>query len=206
MRPPILTTQWRSSIFHLTGHTLVKNDAGEYVIAQVSEDGSLTASAIKYVGQTVPDGTPLNLIPQNIKDCTEEICSENQEWAYLLHSSHSCQNENQTDCEIEVRRKLMQSPHRRTATTTKGSVKNLVIPFKFSNHANRPLPTKSDLNILFNGSEQECRDKQSICGNSGSVRTFYSVDSYGQLDLTSVVVDWVQIGMTEAEAAGGKSG
>jgi hypothetical protein len=100
----------------------------------------------------------------------------------------------------------MQSTHRRAATATRGSVKNLVIPFKFSDHATRTLPTKNDLTILFNGSTQECNNNQAICGKSGSVRSFYDIDSYGQLDLTSVVVDWVNIGVTEGEAAGGNSG
>jgi hypothetical protein len=176
------------------------------MIAQASEDGSLTASTIKYDGRTVPDGTPMNLVPHSIKDCTKKICSEHQEREFLLHSSPECKKKKQADCDIVVRRKLLQSTHRRAATATTGSVKNLVIPFKFSNHATRTLPTQSHLSILFNGSMQECNNNQAICGKSGSVRTFYGVDSYGQLDLTSVVVDWVQIGMTEAEAAGGNSG
>jgi hypothetical protein len=184
----------------------VKNNEGEYTIAQATEDGSLSASTIKYDGRSVPDGTPLNLIPQIKKDCSKQICSEAQEQDYLYRSSPECQNKNRTDCEIVVRRKLMQSPHRRTATATTGTLKNLVIPFKFSDHATRTLPTQSDLNILFNGSEQDCSSNQAICGKSGSVRKFYNVDSYGKLDLTSVVVDWVQIGMTEAEASGGNSG
>jgi hypothetical protein len=192
--------------FNLTGHTLVKNNSGEYVVAQASEDGSLTASAIKYDGRPLPDGTPLKLIPHIKKDCTKVICSEHQERDFLLRTKPECQKKNKAECEIVVRRELMQSKHRRTTTATAGTVKNLVIPFIFSDHANRTLPTKSDLTILFNGSEQECSNNQTICGNSGSVRTFYDVDSYGQLDLTSVVVDWVQIGMTEAQAAGGNSG
>lgn len=101
---------------------------------------------------------------------------------------------------------MQSTQHRRTATATTGTLKNLVIPFKFSDHKKRTLPTKSDLNILFNGSEQDCKRKAAVCGKSGSVRKFYNVDSYGKLDLTSVVVDWVQIGMTEAQAAGGNSG
>jgi hypothetical protein len=184
----------------------VINDAGEYVFAQVTEDGTLIASTIKYDGQSAPEGMPTNLIPHVKKDCTKEICSESQERDFLLRSSPKCQKNNHTDCEIVVRRRLLQSMHRRTATATTGTIKNLVIPFKFSDHATRVLPTPSEINILFNGSEQDCNSNQAICGKSGSVRKFYDVDSYGQLNLTSVVVEWVQIGMTEAEAAGGNSG
>jgi hypothetical protein len=184
----------------------VKNDEGKYVIAQATEDGSLTSSTIKYDGRSVPDGTPMNLIPHIKKDCNKEICSDPQEREFLKRSSPECQDKSQMDCDIVVRRRLMQSTHRRAATATTGTVKNLVIPFKFSDHATRILPTQNDLNILFNGSEQDCKNNPAICGNSGSVKTFYHVDSYGHLDLTSVVVDWVQIGMTEAEAARGNSG
>jgi hypothetical protein len=209
----VLTPVWCS----FAGHTLVVDDDGDFTIAQPTEDGSLIASAIKFVGRSAPDGTPSNLIPHLKKDCHKEICSELQEREFHIRSSPECENdEEHEDCETVVRRKLSHSVHRRTTTATTGYVKNLVIPFKFSDHATRTLPSQSDLNILFNGSDEECQTKQTycsgnsdcqaICDKSGSVRKFYNVDSYGNLDMESVVVDWVPISMTEAEAANGNSG
>lgn len=202
----ILSPQWSCySRFNTEGHTLVIDDDGDFAIAQTAEDGQLIASTIKYDGRSAPNGSPKNLIPYMKKNCTQEICSERQERDFLVRSSPECQDNDHTDCEIVVRRKLKESRRRRTATSTTGTVKNLVIPFKFSDHATRTLPTRNDLDLLFNGNEQDCLNT-AICGNSGSVNTFYSIDSYGNLDLDSVVVDWVQINVTESQAAGGTSG
>ena len=71
--------------------------------------------------------------------------------------------------------------------TTTGTVKMLVVPIKWSNHATRVLPTQADWNALFNTGER-------------SLKNFFYDCSYGKLTLESVVTDWVAPAVTEAEA------
>jgi len=89
--------------------------------------------------------------------------------------------------------------HRRTIITT-GVLKNLVIPFKFKDHAQRTVPSKSDLEILMNN-----EGPHTLCP-TGSVRDVYLKSSFNQLDITSTVADWVIIDKTEAECAAQRSG
>jgi len=74
-----------------------------------------------------------------------------------------------------------------------GSVKNLVIPFKFSDHIDRPVPTKQQLLQIMNGS-------------TNSVQDVFKKSSYGKLTLVSVVTDWIVLPQTEAYYAGQNSG
>ncbi len=89
--------------------------------------------------------------------------------------------------------------NRRVSTIASGTMKNLVVPFKFKDHASRDLPSRSDLDILMNnnGPAPQCP--------TGSVRDVYKQNSYNTLDMQSTVVDWITIDYTEAECAGGKS-
>lgn len=80
--------------------------------------------------------------------------------------------------------------HRRTALTT-GVMKNLVVPIKFSNHVGRNLPTQSDLDALMNND-----GPHTMCP-TGSVRDVYRKSSFDQLDIQSVVLDWITIDYTE---------
>lgn len=89
--------------------------------------------------------------------------------------------------------------HRKQAILT-GTLKNLVIPFKFSDHVSRTLPSQSDLDILMNSEGPD-----PLCP-TGSVRDVYLQNSFNQLDLQSTVIDWVTIDFTEAQCAGGESG
>ena len=88
---------------------------------------------------------------------------------------------------------------RRTAITS-GILKNLVIPFRFSDHTSRTLPSQSDLNILMNneGPASQCP--------TGSVRDVYLQNSFNKLNIQSTVVDWVDIDFSEAYCANGQSG
>lgn len=83
---------------------------------------------------------------------------------------------------------------------TNGIVKNLVVPFKFSNHRNRPVPSIGDLNILMNNN-----GPHPLCP-TGSVKDVYLISSYGQLQLESFVTPWVVLPETEAYYANGSSG
>ena len=92
-----------------------------------------------------------------------------------------------------------QQEHRRTIITS-GTLKNLVIPFKFSDHTSRPLPSRSNLNTLMNN-----QGPDALCP-TGSVRDVYLENSFDTLDLQSTVIDWVTLDFTEAYCANGSSG
>ncbi len=96
-------------------------------------------------------------------------------------------------------RKLERQNERRTRVTF-GLLKNLVIPFKFADHATRNVPSRSDLDTLMNneGPHQLCP--------TGSVRDHYLQSSFNKLDLQSTVIDWVNIDYSESFCAGGLSG
>lgn len=86
-------------------------------------------------------------------------------------------------------------------TAPLGTVKNLVIAIKFSNHGARPVPSEADLDVLFNEV-----DSTSALAPTGSVRDVYYVNSYGQLTLASTIADWVTVSNTETYYANGSSG
>ncbi len=92
-----------------------------------------------------------------------------------------------------------QSPRRRVAITT-GIMKNLVVPIRFSDHKNRRLPSRTDLDVLMNnsGPATQCP--------TGSVRDVFKQSSFNALDVQSTVVEWITIDYTEAECANGNAG
>jgi hypothetical protein len=89
----------------------------------------------------------------------------------------------------------------RRAARTEGILRNLVVPIRFSDHANRKLPSVSELDILFNN----IGPHPNLCP-TGSIRDVFTENSYGKLDLVSTVLEWVTVPYTEAEAAAGRSG
>jgi len=119
------------------------DDDGDFAVAEEAADGALVASQIKYFGQELPDGLPLHLRPRQKKDCMKELCSEKQMEDFFSSNYTECQDENPEHCKIVVRRHL-ETQRRRTAEVTKGTVKNLVIPFRFSDHKSRTLPSRND--------------------------------------------------------------
>ena len=94
---------------------------------------------------------------------------------------------------------LQQHQHRR-AVITSGTLKNLVIPFKFSDHTSRSVPSRADLDTLMNNA-----GPNALCP-TGSVRDVYLESSFNQLDLESTVVDWVTIDYTQAYCSNSNSG
>ena len=90
-----------------------------------------------------------------------------------------------------------------TAAVTGGeaSRNNLVLLVRFANHATRKLPPLSDFNELFDNALPG-----STIAPAGGVRQYLRMNSYGSLDLHSVVYGWVDLPETEAYYADGQSG
>lgn len=82
-----------------------------------------------------------------------------------------------------------------------GIVRNLVVLLRFSDHNSRSLPTKDDIEILFNAVGGDAK-----LAPTGSVRDVYLENSYNKLDLRSTVTDWITLPHTEAYYANGHSG
>jgi M6 family metalloprotease-like protein len=86
-----------------------------------------------------------------------------------------------------------------------GTVKNLVVMIRFSDHVGRTLPSVADMDILFNAV-----GGHATLAPTGSVRDVYFENSYGQMTLDSVVNpgigDWITVSNTEAYYANGNSG
>lgn len=85
--------------------------------------------------------------------------------------------------------------------TQNNKLLNLVIPIKFANHASRPSISKYNLDTLFNSPDP-------IPGltPTGSIRSYFSTNSYGKVILESTIVDWIRVKNTEQYYAGKKSG
>lgn len=84
-----------------------------------------------------------------------------------------------------------------------GTVKNLVVLVRFSDHTGRTLPTPADINVLFN--ENDPATNNSLAP-TGSVKEVYLENSYGQLTLDSTVSYWITVSNTERYYADGQSG
>ncbi|HIN82937.1 MAG TPA: M6 family metalloprotease domain-containing protein [Chromatiales bacterium] len=87
------------------------------------------------------------------------------------------------------------------AVITAGTVKNLVILVRFSNHLGRTLPSNSDINTLFNAVGGDA-----ILAPTGSVYDAFIENSYGDLTLDSTVIGWIDVPNTEQYYANGDSG
>lgn len=94
-----------------------------------------------------------------------------------------------------VRRSLEQ----KTAPTG-GKLRNLVLMMLWSDHEERPLPTKEEVEILMSheGAHQ--------LAPTGSVRDVFLENSHGKLDLESVVIDWIPMNNSELYYSSGESG
>jgi M6 family metalloprotease-like protein len=82
-----------------------------------------------------------------------------------------------------------------------GTKKMLMIPIKFSDHMERAVPGTEYLTMIMNSDV----DHKQLCP-FGSVKNYFSVNSYGLLELDSTVVPWVKVPKTEAFYGNGSSG
>jgi M6 family metalloprotease-like protein len=82
-----------------------------------------------------------------------------------------------------------------------GTVRNLVVLMRFANHATRPVPSTSQIDVMMNADGGD-----PVLAPTGSVRDAHLEYSYGQLTLASTVTRWVDLPQTESYYAAGASG
>jgi len=82
-----------------------------------------------------------------------------------------------------------------------GTLKNLVVLMRFSDHADRTLPSRDDIDVLMNSVGGD-----PLLAPTGSVRDVYTQGSYGQLTVESTVYDWVTLPRTEHYYADNQNG
>ena len=158
----------------LDGFTVVQNQ-GRYFYAERGANGRLNAS-LHAVGAVDPvsAGLERGVLPSQAVLVSMRKTSSSS-------SSSTSQNSEQVN-----------SP---------GSLKNLVVMIRFADHTGRPLPTNSDLNVLFNATGGD-----PVLAPTGSVRDVYLENSYGLLTIDSTVYGWIDVPGTEAYYADGESG
>ena len=173
----------QSPVLHLlqfsppSDFTVMKSNAGEFVYAEMGPQGQLSPTQMR-VGHMTPaqeQGMQPGLRPSFV-DCKQSICDDD-----------------------DTNRMLRGQAPRRTATTT-GTVKNLVVLMKWSDHEGRALPTTGDIDTLMNND-----GPHSLCP-TGSLRDTFLENSYGALTLDSVVAPWVPMDRSESFYANGNSG
>ena len=119
----------------------------------------------------------------------------------------------------------------RHLVSTTGTLKNLIVLFKFSDHTTRSLPSVSDIDVLMNHPGDGVNVAYNPLSPTGSVRydfiqlfmlylivsgisyfllifrrEHYLKSSYGKLQINSFVANWVTIDYTEAYCSGGSRG
>ncbi|MBD5778006.1 M6 family metalloprotease domain-containing protein [Pelagicoccus sp. NFK12] len=157
------------------GYTVLK-DRGWFVYAERGPNGKLVPSGNR-VGKTNP--AALGLTRRTLPDA--------------VHRRSNLTEPQQADGTA--------SATGSSASQWQGSLKNLVVMLRFSNHSSRTLPSISDVDILMNEP-----GGHPTLAPTGSVWDVFQENSYGLLSLESTVTYWVDLPQTEAYYAGGSSG
>jgi M6 family metalloprotease-like protein len=85
---------------------------------------------------------------------------------------------------------------RRRLGATKGAVNNLVLLIRFKNHGSRVLPTVDAIEDLMNSVGGDA-----TYAPTGSVRDMFLDNSYGALEMNSVITPWLTCTKTESQVA-----
>lgn len=156
----------------LSGYTVIRNK-GWYEYAQLNPQGRL-----------VPTGLKLGL---------------NNPKAYGLNPGILPSSE-QRAASAKVSATGSGSPSQQSVAPS-GSIRNLVVLIRFSNHVGRALPSPADVDVLFNAIGGD-----PVLAPTGSIRDLYLQNSYGQMELNSDVSAWITVSGSEQYYANGESG
>jgi hypothetical protein len=117
----------------------LENEAGSsnttiFFYCTQTEDGDIVPNFDYPVATTDPDSIPDEMLPHHV---------HRSEMKAVEHCGAFCEMELSTGGARKLRRKLVTAP-------TSGNVPNLVVNFKFSDHASNWVPSASDIDILMN--------------------------------------------------------
>ena len=160
------------------GYTVLK-DRGWFVYAERGKGGRLVPTGLR-VGQADPGraGLSENILPDAaIRNARREQMAAIQQAGGVASNTAPL------------------------AATVSGSLKNLVVLLRFSDHASRSVPPTTDIDVLMNAPGGDA-----TLAPTGSVRDCFLENSYGQLSIDSTVAYWVTLPNTEAYYANGNSG
>eukprot|EP00639_Heterosigma_akashiwo_P013286 CAMPEP_0206369746 /NCGR_PEP_ID=MMETSP0294-20121207/5488_1 /ASSEMBLY_ACC=CAM_ASM_000327 /TAXON_ID=39354 /ORGANISM="Heterosigma akashiwo, Strain CCMP2393" /LENGTH=885 /DNA_ID=CAMNT_0053816575 /DNA_START=279 /DNA_END=2936 /DNA_ORIENTATION=+ len=167
------------------GQKVVKAQDGHYYYAQgFDQSGELVPSTIRLGGDR--------------RRLQEKISPE-----VVYGLEMSAQAQRMRHSKLSQRMQLSQMKSGRKLATTTGQVKNLVIPILFSDHVGRSLPAQSDIDQIWNVDGGHPVYSSST---GASIREYFLEQSYGQLEVTSTVLDWIEVSNTEAYYGNGNSG
>jgi len=166
------------------GHPIVESAAG-FVYARLGNDGALAATDVR-VGSANPAqlGIPRRIVPTRTTGLARPANPRAKAGMSLVPARQGGGG---------------------AFALGAGSVKNLVILLRFSNHGptgqNRTLPTQANFTTIMNAVGGD-----PTLAPTGSVRDHYLETSYGQFTIDSTVVGWIDVPNTEAYYANANSG
>jgi hypothetical protein len=82
-----------------------------------------------------------------------------------------------------------------------GFMRVLVLLVRFSDHAKKSLPPRSEIDTLFNGDGID-----DTVTPTGSIKDWYKANSYGRMTMKAEVVDWITTNNTETYFSRNQSG
>jgi len=107
-----------------------------------------------------------------------------------------------TTAQLSQQRRLAYEGHHET----KGIFQNLVLLLRFADHTSRSLPSRSDINKLYNSNEPVSLTSDDDIIPTGSIRQFYMVNSFNRFKIDTTVVPWITLSKNEAYYANGNHG
>jgi len=169
------------------GYFILENNMGWFVYAELNEKEKLIPGTVP-VGKT---NTKNNQVEKNSFPRTDHF-SEGTEIKVPEN------DEPKDSWYIEDRRTL--DVNNRVPVKS-GELKNLVLLMRFSDHKDRTLPTKANMDKYFNklGGDPDCSP-------TGSIRDVFLHSSYGMTDIVSTIYGWVSLPESESYYANKKNG
>ena len=186
--------------YTICSHKNGNNGKESWYYCELAEDGGLKPNMNMKVGQSDPSDLPKGIEKSRekaLEDCGD-FCNQGASQSGVGDALLYPSNDKPNDRRLGAPKN--KEPERRRL---QGTLKNLVVIFKFSDHASRTLPSVSDIDTLMNS-------QTNVPGitPTGSVRDVFWDNSDGTFILDSTVAAWVTLDSqyTEAYCANGQSG